>query len=50
MPCGAKLNKNKNAKSDLTLTPDNLDYIFSELVRIIFLECSTFQEQLGYRL
>ena len=26
MPCGTKLNSNKNAKSNLTLTPDNLDY------------------------
>ena len=27
MPCGTKLSSNKNAKSNLTLTPDNLDYI-----------------------
>ena len=27
MPCGTKLNSNENAKSNLTLTPDNLDYI-----------------------
>ena len=26
MPCGTKLSSNKNAKSDLTLTPDKLDY------------------------
>ena len=26
MPCGTKLSSNKNAKSNLTLTPDNLDY------------------------
>ena len=26
MPCGTKLNSNKNAKSDPTLTPDSLDY------------------------
>ena len=25
MPCSTKLNSNKNAKSNLTLTPDNLD-------------------------
>ena len=27
MPCGTKLSSNKNAKSNLTLTPENLDYI-----------------------
>ena len=27
MQCGTKLNSNENAKSNLTLTPDNLDYI-----------------------
>ena len=27
MPCGTKLNSNENAKSNLTFTPDNLDYI-----------------------
>ena len=26
MPCGTKLSGNKNAKSNLTLTLDNLDY------------------------
>ena len=26
MPCGTKLSSNKNAKLDLTLTPDNLYY------------------------
>ena len=26
MPCGTKLSSNKNAKPDLTLTPDKLDY------------------------
>ena len=26
MACGTKLSSNKNAKSNLTLTPDNLDY------------------------
>ena len=26
MPCGTKLSTNKNAKLDLTLTPDKLDY------------------------
>ena len=26
MPCGMKLSSDKNAKLDLTLTPDNLDY------------------------
>ena len=26
MPCGTKLSGDKNAKSNLTLTPDNLDY------------------------
>ena len=26
MPCGTKLSSNKNAKWDLTLTPDKLDY------------------------
>ena len=27
MPCGTKLSSNKNAKSNPTLTPDNLGYI-----------------------
>ena len=27
MPCGTKLYSNENAKSNPTLTPDNLDYI-----------------------
>ena len=27
MPCGTKLNSNENAKSNVTFTPDNLDYI-----------------------
>jgi len=26
MPCGMKLSSNKNAKLDLVLTPENLDY------------------------
>ena len=28
MPSGTKLSSNKNAQSNLTLTPDNLDYIY----------------------
>ena len=28
MPCGTKLSSNKKAKLNLTLTPDNLDYIY----------------------
>ena len=33
MPCGTKLSSNKDAKSNLTLTPDNLDiYIYIYLV------------------
>ena len=28
MPCGTKLSSNKNAKSNLTLTPDDLDHIY----------------------
>ena len=28
MLCSTKLSSNKNAKSNLTLTPDNLDYIY----------------------
>ena len=29
MPCGTKLRSNKNAKSNLTLTPDNLEYKYT---------------------
>ena len=28
VPCATKLSSNKNAKSNLTLTPDNLDYTY----------------------
>ena len=29
MPCGTKLRSNNNAKSNLTLTPDNLEYKYT---------------------
>ena len=29
MPCGTKLSSDKNAKSNLTLTPDNLEYKYT---------------------
>ena len=29
MPCGTKLRSNKNAKSNLTLTTDNLEYKYT---------------------
>ena len=29
MPCGTKLSSNKNAKSNLPLTPDNLEYKYT---------------------
>ena len=29
MPCGTKLSSNKIAKSNLTLTPDNLEYKYT---------------------
>ena len=29
MPCGTKLSSNNNAKSNLTLTADNLDYAYN---------------------
>lgn len=34
MPCGMKLRSDKNAKLDLTLTQDNLDYF---IIYIFFL-------------
>ena len=34
MLCGTKLSSNKNAKSDLTLTPDKLDYIIHTYIYI----------------
>ena len=32
MPCGTKLSSNKNAKSNLKLTPDNLDYYYIQVI------------------
>ena len=50
MPCGTKLRSNKNAKSDLTLTPDKLDYIyiciyFIFLFYLLLLDFSTVRRQ-----
>ena len=37
MPCSTKLSSNKNAKSNLTLTPDDLDYIYIYIYIYIYL-------------
>ena len=34
MPCDTKLSSNKNAKSDLTLTPNELDYIYTVYINL----------------
>ena len=46
MPCCTKLSSNKNAKRDLTLTPDKLDYytkwvVFNGLVSTLRISTAT---------